>query len=52
MRGVGFLVGKPEERDRLEDLSIDETVILKEALKNAMTCTSLIWLRAAIAGTR
>jgi hypothetical protein len=47
--GVGFLVGKPEERGRLEDLGIDDTVILKKVLKNEMACTSLIWLTAATA---
>jgi len=41
------LVGNLKERDNLEDLSVDETVILKWALKehNGMAWSGFIWLK-------
>jgi hypothetical protein len=45
------LVGKPEEREQLEDLSIDGRIILKWIFKKwEGTWTGLIWLRIRTRG--
>ena len=42
-----ILVGKPEERDNLEELGADEMIILKRILKkwDGRIWTGFIWLR-------
>jgi hypothetical protein len=42
-----ILVGKPEERDHLEDLCVDGRIILKRILKkwDGRIWTGFIWLR-------
>jgi hypothetical protein len=46
------LVGNLKERNSLEDLSVDGTVILKWALKehNGMVWNNLIWLKTGKSG--
>jgi hypothetical protein len=42
-----ILVGKPEERDHLEDLCVDGRIVLKQILKkwDGRIGTGFIWLR-------
>jgi hypothetical protein len=45
------LVGKPEERDYLEDIGVDGTIILKRIFKKRDgVWTGLIWLRIGTGG--
>jgi hypothetical protein len=48
-----ILAGNLKERDSLEDLSIDGTVILKRALKehNGMVWSNFIWLKTGKAAS-
>jgi hypothetical protein len=49
---TGFWLGKPRERDHMEDLGVDERMILQCMLNKSFgkVWTGLIWLRLGTSG--